>query len=425
MGKEAKIGLAVILVLLITFGVVLVQRLSSSDDATAAGAAGEKSKSTPRGNEKTPARDTKPGSSVPRPNGPMVLSPATLASKAPKQPPDGTLQFPPNKAAGSPGSGVSQSAQRPYLMPELRDVSANPNPPYGSNVQSAPQPGQVGGAGTPGSAIAGNLPPANPSGYPPVTPAAPPLPGQQFNALRVLSPPRAAPGTAPPVSNPYQGTTGYAAAGSSTVPSPRAGLTPPYRTPAAPPVVARPAMTSDPRQEFDSNYGNNTFRSSNGEYEVQPNDSFWVISEKLYGTGAYFKALAEHNRNRVDRDDRLAVGDVISAPGVAELEEAFPELCPKASRRETIRNRAMAVSMRGLPGAGNTYTVEEGDTLSDIARYELGKSSRWPEIHALNRDVLGDDYDYLVPGTELILPGGSRPADSVTVRPGNGSIHYR
>ena len=61
----------------------------------------------------------------------------------------------------------------------------------------------------------------------------------------------------------------------------------------------------------------------------------------------------------------------------------------------------------------------EGDTLFNIARYELGKASRWAEIYDLNRDVLGKDFNYLTPGTQLTLPEGQKtdiiarpPADS-------------
>jgi nucleoid-associated protein YgaU len=56
------------------------------------------------------------------------------------------------------------------------------------------------------------------------------------------------------------------------------------------------------------------------------------------------------------------------------------------------------------------YTVTEGDTLFEIARHELGKPARWAEIYELNREVLGDDTDFLRPGTELILPATSESA---------------
>ena len=74
----------------------------------------------------------------------------------------------------------------------------------------------------------------------------------------------------------------------------------------------------------------------------------------------------------------------------------------------------MQASTQGRRASGsNVYVVEQGDTLFDIARYELGKASRWAEIYDLNRDVLGEDFDHLSPGTELTLPA-KQVADSFT-----------
>jgi nucleoid-associated protein YgaU len=73
------------------------------------------------------------------------------------------------------------------------------------------------------------------------------------------------------------------------------------------------------------------------------------------------------------------------------------------------RSRTSTVGMRNPNRGGRTYTVAEGDTLFDIARYELGKASRWAEIYDLNRDVLGKDFNYLTPGTQLTLPDGEKP----------------
>ena len=167
-----------------------------------------------------------------------------------------------------------------------------------------------------------------------------------------------------------------------------------------------------------------------GKYEVQPNDSFWTISERVYGSGAYFRALAEQNRGKAARPDRLPPGLVISTPPVAQLEKDYPDLCPRPNRRETVRNRAnlatrdphagapgYAASLAGTAGGGRTYIVQEGDTLSSIARNELGKVSRWAEIYQINREALGKDYDYLTPGMRLVLPiRDSAPGDRMTRR---------
>ena len=153
-----------------------------------------------------------------------------------------------------------------------------------------------------------------------------------------------------------------------------------------------------------------------GTYVIQPNDSYWAISRNLYGTGAYFKALAEHNRAKYAQEDQLRVGDTIAAPDPAELEQKYPDLCPNPRRREAARQRASTVTNVSSRYAGErVYTVAEGDTLYDIARYQLGKGARWPEIYELNRESLQDNFDYLTPGLKLVMP--DTRTDAVTRRP--------
>ncbi len=159
--------------------------------------------------------------------------------------------------------------------------------------------------------------------------------------------------------------------------------------------------------------------SPQGTYVVQPNDNFWTISEKLYETGAYFKALAQHNLDRVPNPNRLPLGAELLAPDVAELQKAYPDLCPKPAHREADERRALAGSAEPPPG-GRIYLVQEGDNLFNIARYELGGATRWTEIVNLNKERLGqnlDDLNYLTPGMKLVLPD-DRPAVNVGQQPG-------
>jgi len=153
---------------------------------------------------------------------------------------------------------------------------------------------------------------------------------------------------------------------------------------------------------------------ADGKYVVQPNDNLWIISEKVYGTGGYFKALHEFNRARLPRANSLVVGSVLMVPPVTTLEQNFPSLCPKQRKSAVVRARTLPASTRGRRAGDDVYVVAQGDTLFDIARYELGKASRWAEIYELNRDVLGEDFDYLRPGLELTLPSKGRATDSFT-----------
>jgi len=50
-----------------------------------------------------------------------------------------------------------------------------------------------------------------------------------------------------------------------------------------------------------------------------------------------------------------------------------------------------------------SYTVEKGDSLSKIAKEQLGSANAWKQIFEANRDVL-DDPDRIFPGQVLKLP---------------------
>ncbi|MGN7837006.1 LysM peptidoglycan-binding domain-containing protein [Stenotrophomonas sp. 22385] len=52
---------------------------------------------------------------------------------------------------------------------------------------------------------------------------------------------------------------------------------------------------------------------------------------------------------------------------------------------------------------GGTYTVQKGDTLSKIAKNELGDANAWQKIFELNKDVLKDP-DKIFPDQVLKLP---------------------
>jgi nucleoid-associated protein YgaU len=54
--------------------------------------------------------------------------------------------------------------------------------------------------------------------------------------------------------------------------------------------------------------------------------------------------------------------------------------------------------------AARTYTVKAGDTLSAIAKEQLGSASDYPKIFEANRDQLSDP-DKIKPGQVLKIPG--------------------
>jgi len=430
MGKEAKIGLTAITVLLIIFGVVLANRLKTSsqsqptsnpEKAAPAKTVAEKKGSTAakRPAAKTPAAGKAAAAKT------TVLAARTGKTQSPKSPPPppaGQWSFASDTSSGKQTAGSTPTAP---LMPKYHQPYADSRQqatamkPWQQNVPSVSGP--VGGSRTVDPYRGYSVQVDDEPGM------AQQLPRQSNNRVNVLGPPPQ------PSQRLANGGQGHATTDRYGSRQPATAALPSYGQ------ASQQGYANMTRQV--GQYGAQLPRGSratsdlpplatslprpDGTYDVQPNDNYWAISEKLYGTGAYFKALAEHNRNRVPSEDKLAVGDVIMAPEVTELEETYPALCPRPSRRETVKQRAAMVSTASHYAGGRTYTVEEGDTLYNIARYELGKASRWVEIHELNRTSLGDDFDYLTPGMQLVLPDNVQ-GERITSRPdAGGGLYYR
>ncbi len=55
-------------------------------------------------------------------------------------------------------------------------------------------------------------------------------------------------------------------------------------------------------------------------------------------------------------------------------------------------------------GAGQSYTVKSGDSLSKIAKHFYGDANKWHQIHAANKDKIPNP-DLIHPGDVLTIPG--------------------
>lgn len=162
-------------------------------------------------------------------------------------------------------------------------------------------------------------------------------------------------------------------------------------------------------------------------YNIEPNDNFWTISRKKYGTGRYFMALSQHNLSVIPDPKRMKPGVTIATPSTDVLDKTYPTLIPKAAPSDaaptgdgaatairrtnattTTGEAGFFVSSDGVP----MYRVGSEDTLSDIAKHHLGRSSRWVQIFEMNRDTLTDGNTLKV-GTLLRLPGDASRVDVV------------
>jgi nucleoid-associated protein YgaU len=96
------------------------------------------------------------------------------------------------------------------------------------------------------------------------------------------------------------------------------------------------------------------------------------------------------------------------------LEEARKEFPDSESIRDALRELEPLTEAPALPRVQtDTYTVRSADTLWSIAEKELGSGERWKEIHALNKDSIGDNPLNIHVGQVLKMP----PREVYGVRP--------
>jgi nucleoid-associated protein YgaU len=53
---------------------------------------------------------------------------------------------------------------------------------------------------------------------------------------------------------------------------------------------------------------------------------------------------------------------------------------------------------------GKTHVVKSGDTLTGLAKKYYGDPNKYMIIYEANKEVIGDDPDLIIDGTELIIP---------------------
>ena len=158
--------------------------------------------------------------------------------------------------------------------------------------------------------------------------------------------------------------------------------------------------------EYNNSYANNynsvpeysqTYVNT-GSYTVQPNDSFWTIAKRVYGSGEYARALAQYNSSLVSPQS-LTVSVQIKTPPVETLERQFPGLCPSRGLASSAASTANAA-----PAGTRVYIVDQEESVMEIARRELGSILYCSQVYALNQEQLSGSVDRVKPGVRLLLP---------------------
>lgn len=146
------------------------------------------------------------------------------------------------------------------------------------------------------------------------------------------------------------------------------------------------------------------------DHEVVQGETLWSIAEKHLGDGTRYTEILELNPGSIPSSHWISPGQVLQLP---ESPAAAP------------------TSDAGAAAAETTHTVEQGDTLWEIAEETLGSGDRYPEIvdatgsteqpdgaRLTDPDLIRPGWQLQVPeegGAEISPPRGARTAaDSAT-----------
>lgn len=133
-------------------------------------------------------------------------------------------------------------------------------------------------------------------------------------------------------------------------------------------------------------------------FTVQPEDNYWKISRRAYGTARYFSSLALYNQHRIPDPRKLRPGMKVLIPAPEVLQKRYPEFFEDFRTKQKLPT-GFFVQSDGTPA----YRVGERETLSEISQRHLGRASRWIQIYRMNQQNLSDP-NKLKPGTVLTLP---------------------
>ena len=129
-----------------------------------------------------------------------------------------------------------------------------------------------------------------------------------------------------------------------------------------------------------------------------------IIAAKLPISGL----KAEFDRGSVVLRGRAS--DPVARDRASEIADRVPGVNRVDNRIEVVGGAGAAPGGAGAggadgkgAGAAGSYTIQKGDTLSEIAQRQLGAASRWKEIYEANRGTIADP-DKIHPGQVIKIP---------------------
>lgn len=128
-------------------------------------------------------------------------------------------------------------------------------------------------------------------------------------------------------------------------------------------------------------------------YTVTTGDTLTELAQDYMGSTRRWQELYDLNREVIRDPDRLIIGTVIRIPSRSGRNTPVEPPTQGPARSNGTPSDAEYVS----------YTIQAGDTLTELAQEYMGTMRRWQELYDLNRDVIRDPDRPLI-GTVIRIP---------------------
>ncbi|MEV6822869.1 LysM peptidoglycan-binding domain-containing protein [Nocardiopsis dassonvillei] len=150
--------------------------------------------------------------------------------------------------------------------------------------------------------------------------------------------------------------------------------------------------------------------AADSSYVVRDGDTYWRIAETQLGAGERYTEIVDLNRDRVMGDGVILTGDEFPHPG---WELVLPTGATDSQNPPAQGEEAAEEAV---------HTVQDGETLSQIALDHLGEADAYPQVFEVNEGQPQDgggaltDPDLIHPGWDLTIPTTSDTPDEGTAQ---------
>ncbi|MEO1298227.1 MAG: LysM peptidoglycan-binding domain-containing protein, partial [Cyanobacteria bacterium J06636_16] len=150
--------------------------------------------------------------------------------------------------------------------------------------------------------------------------------------------------------------------------------------------------------------------SGRSQYTVKSGDTLSEIAQRQLGGAARWTQITKSDGSRFTESeaDALQVGQTVYLPGSGKS-------IGKLSAKDVFNGKLSGGSQSSpRQSGGSQYTVQPGDTLSEIAQRELGSAARWTQItQADGSRFTESEAQGLQIGQTIYLPGSGNGSKSI------------